>query len=115
MADVVRGTVKADVFGAAGFGEGGFDGVAEQVSFEEAVFVEFGNEPDDFGHVATGDIIGKVGVAENFFDEDKLVLDLGGRVALPDFAGVSEDGGIEREEAGVQGGQDFVVCQDEQR
>jgi len=70
--------------------------------------------PDDLGHVAAGDVVGEIRVAENFLDQNQLILHLGREIALPDLARFAQDTGIEGEKARVERGQNLVVGQAQQ-
>jgi hypothetical protein len=68
--------VQADVLRAARLGQRGFNGVAQQIGFQQPVLVQFRHKADDLAHVSARDVIGKVRVAEDLLDQNELVLNL---------------------------------------
>ena len=95
LPDMVRRAMQADVLRAARFGQRGLDGVAEQVGLEQTIFVQLGHEADDLPHVSACNIVGEVRVAEDFLDQNELILNLGREIAFPDLAGLAQDAGVE--------------------
>ena len=109
LPNVIGCAMQADVLCAARLGQCGLNGVTEQVGLEQAVFVQLCNEADNLAHVSAGNIVRKIRIAEDLLDKDELILNLGGEVAFPDLACLTQDMGVEREELLIERGENLIV------
>ena len=110
LPDVVGRAVQTHVLRAAGFGQRRFDGVPEKVRLQEAALVNLADEGKNFLKVAALDVVREVGVLEDLFDQDELVLNLLPQVGFVDLAGLRKDAGVEGEELFVQRRQQAFVA-----